>query len=64
LLEYGDKQIVVSTVGDMHSKYYDGPIETVGYNRYYETMAFAADRREGEGISKGERNVDRNGSSN
>lgn len=39
LLEYGDIKIVVSTVGLMEFR---GKIETIGHNRYYETMAFHA----------------------
>ena len=41
LLQYKDTKIVVSTVGAMLSpwkkgdKFYDGPFDTVGYNRYY-----------------------------
>lgn len=38
LLEYEDKKIIVSTVGQM--KLDSGEIYTIGYNRYYETMAF------------------------
>ena len=46
LIEYKDTRIVVSTVGDCrvtmpgenHPK-----TETIGYNRYYETMAFHAE---------------------
>jgi hypothetical protein len=40
LLECGDKRIVVSTVGAMDNG------EQIGYNRYYETMAFWA-RKDG-----------------
>lgn len=46
LLEYGDKKIVVSTVGNM---YIDDKPETVGYRRWYETMVFYA-HQEGEYI--------------
>lgn len=38
LLEYGDLKIVVSTVGAMVSKRF----AQIGYNRFYETMAFVA----------------------
>ncbi len=38
LLEYRDIKIVVSTVGQM--KLDSGEIDTIGCNRYYETMAF------------------------
>jgi hypothetical protein len=44
LLEFNDQAIVVSTVGLMDSSYKDGEIETVGLDRYYETMAFHADK--------------------
>lgn len=37
LLSTGDTKIVVSTVGLL---VVDGKIETIGHNRYYETMAF------------------------
>ena len=41
LLEWEDNRIVVSTVGLMQN--WEGDkIETVGYERYYETMAFKA----------------------
>ena len=40
LLEYKDKKIIVSTVGQM--KLDNGDIDTIGYNRYYETMVFEA----------------------
>jgi len=46
LLECGDIKIVVSTVGLMETpwkkgdKLYSGPFDEIGYNRYYETMAF------------------------
>ena len=39
LLEYDDKKIVVSTIGNM---YIDGKPETIGYRRWYETMVFYA----------------------
>jgi len=42
LLEAGDIKIVVSTIGMMHD-IHEGGYETIGYNRYYETMAFHAD---------------------
>lgn len=38
LLEYEDKKIIVSTVGQMQLQ--NGEIDTIGHNRYYETMAF------------------------
>jgi len=45
LLEYNDIKIVVSTVGamiDIHGEKYPSKFkfETIGYERYYETMAF------------------------
>jgi len=45
LIEYGDKKVVVSTVGLMEARYstYAKRIyETVGAGRYYETMCFWA----------------------
>lgn len=41
LLEYSEIKIVVSTVGLMESIDKEG-FETIGYNRYFETMAFHA----------------------
>jgi len=38
LLEHGDIKIVVSTVGAMQNK--EGGFEIIGWDRYYETMAF------------------------
>ena len=49
LLEYGETKIVISTVGLMEtpwekdSTFYKGPFDTIGYSRYYETMAFHSD---------------------
>ena len=43
LLTYNDIRIVVSTVGLMVC---DGKIETIGHNRYFETMAFHADKND------------------
>ena len=43
LLEYKDKKIIVSTVGQM--KLDNGEIDTIGHNRYYETMAFEANHQ-------------------
>ena len=40
LLTCGDRRIVVSTVGNMYDK--RGQREEIGYQRYYETMAFEA----------------------
>jgi len=42
LLECGEKRIVVSTVGSKFGR--DGEIEQVGPGRYYETMAFPAEK--------------------
>lgn len=39
LLECGDVRVVVSTVGNM---WIDGKPDTIGHNRYYETMVFRA----------------------
>lgn len=39
LLESGNRRIVVSTVGNFH---YEGKPKTIGFERYYETMAFEA----------------------
>jgi len=43
LLEYGDIKIVVSTVGAMKSSL-SKKYETIGYDRYFETMAFHAEK--------------------
>ena len=45
LLECGDIQIVVSTVGAM---YISGKIEEIGLDRHYETMAFHVDPKSGD----------------
>lgn len=42
LLEYNDIKIVVSTVGAMERTGHKG-FETIGHNRYFETMAFHSD---------------------
>ena len=39
LLEYGDRKWIVSTVGSLLT---DGEIDTIGANRWYETMVFEA----------------------
>lgn len=44
LLEYGDKKWIVSTVG---GHVCDGEINSIGYNRWYETMAFRAKEKNG-----------------
>lgn len=41
LLEYKNKKIIVSTVGCFRPSH-DSEIETIGFNRYYETMVFEA----------------------
>lgn len=46
LLEYKDKRVVVSTVGRMYDN--RGKLDTVGHNRYYETMAFESDEEDTE----------------
>jgi hypothetical protein len=45
LLELGELRVVVSTVGLYRNKY-TNEIETIGLDRHYETMAFAA-RKDG-----------------
>lgn len=42
LLEYGDKKVVVSTVGRYLPNKNSHEFDTVGHNRYFETMAFEA----------------------
>ena len=42
LIKFGDDRVVVSTVGLMQDWKDENKIETVGYERYYETMAFKA----------------------
>ena len=44
LLEYKDEKWVVSTVGAMKI---NGKFETIGYERWYETMAFVAKEQNG-----------------
>lgn len=41
LLEYRDKKWIVSTIGNYHPDRY-GEMDTVGHERWYETMAFEA----------------------
>ena len=45
LIEFGNKRIVVSTVGNYRPDY-DNADNQIGCNRYYETMAFEA-KKEG-----------------
>jgi len=40
LLEHKNIKIVISTVGGMKDIHKEGEYEQIGYNRYYETMAF------------------------
>lgn len=47
LIEYGDTRVVVSTVGMMKDWHAPKPFstsvfDTIGFNRYYETLAFLA----------------------
>ena len=42
LLEYKDKKWIVSTVGAFRDK---NKIDTIGYRRWYETMAFEASEK-------------------
>lgn len=44
LLESGETRIVVSTVGLMDSPLRDRQFMEIGFQRYYETMAFHAER--------------------
>ena len=41
LVEYGEVRVVVSTVGGMKNRD-KNKVETIGHNRYYETMVFMA----------------------
>lgn len=45
LLEYGDKKWIVSTVGAYVNS--DGKFDAIGYNRFFETMVFEAEERNG-----------------
>lgn len=50
LLEYADRKWIVSTVGNMRvfnhiAKKYE--MDTIGYNRWYETQAFVAESKKG-----------------
>lgn len=42
LVQYGEKFIVVSTVGN-YRRVGQGKVDAIGYDRYYETMAFRSD---------------------
>lgn len=47
LLEYEDKKMVVSTVGRLMVEYWGRlTLNTVGHERYYETMAFLSDKKD------------------
>lgn len=46
LLEYGDKKVVVSTVGRYRPNKNSWEFEEIGLDRYFETMAFIADEIE------------------
>ena len=46
LLEYEDKKWIVSTVGG-YFPLYKGSIDTIGYNRWYETMVFEGEMGSG-----------------
>lgn len=45
LLEYKDKKWIVSTVGAYVNS--DGKFDAIGYDRFFETMAFEAEERNG-----------------
>lgn len=45
LIEYGNKRVIVSTVGNRRDD--KGVIQIVGLDRYYETMAFRAKKANG-----------------
>lgn len=45
LLEYGDKKWIVSTVGAYVNS--DGKFDAIGYDRFFETMAFEAEEQNG-----------------
>lgn len=45
LLEYEDKKWIVSTVGAYVNS--NGKFDAIGYNRFYETMAFVASEQNG-----------------
>jgi hypothetical protein len=42
LVEYGNKRVVVSTVGNYHPPHSLGEDKEIGCGRFYETMAFEA----------------------
>lgn len=45
LIEYGNKKWIVSTVGCYVNP--AGNVDTIGHNRFYETMAFEAEEQNG-----------------
>lgn len=45
LLEEGDKKVVVSTIGAYQNS--DGDMDKIGFDRWYETMAFVAKKQDG-----------------
>lgn len=45
LLEYEDKKWIISTVGAYVNS--DGKFDAIGYDRFFETMAFEAEERNG-----------------
>ena len=48
LIEYGNTRIIVSTVGNFRAKRNGKEIiDTVGHDRYYETLVFGAVKEEG-----------------
>jgi hypothetical protein len=47
LLKHNDRKVVVSTVGHY---YYEGKLQTIGYNRTFETMVFEAGNNEWDDI--------------
>lgn len=57
LIEYGEKKIVVSTVGCL---VIDDKVESIGVNRWYETMAFEAYYSEFDGCGYWEADVSKN----
>lgn len=50
LIECGDKAVIVSTVGEYRPDHTKGEMETVGIDRFYETMVFAAKPKDADGF--------------
>ena len=46
LLEHKGIKVVISTVGVMANIHKEGKFEIIGWDRYYETMAFHADKND------------------